>query len=318
MMKTTTFRQELINQLAFNRARFLRSLLGLPAEALEQPIWEDYSARRILPHIARWDGFEAHRLSVINQGRLDELTWIAVDERNQAWHDEHAEVSAENGIAMLLKERNALLNVLAGMPDDILQATLTLADGFELPVLSCVTNSIEHDAHHCDDISAWRTESQLEQIQGGPPAILLANLKATRHAWQALFDLVGDRPIRVDGWQKKQILAHLSGWEQGGWASVDAGVEVVAYGSPEEANAAFVADSAEKSFPQLWQTFTTTRKKLETYVGNRSAEAINSDSIKTGSGKQISPYRYISSYIEHDLAHLDELYNAYKLFIRTK
>ncbi len=317
-LQPSKFHQETITQLHLNRARFLRTIIGLSDSALELPIWDDYSVRRILPHIARWDGFEAERLSLIKQARLDELIWTEVDERNAVWHAEHADISAEVAVALLQKERNALLNVLADMPDDILQATVTLDGGFELPVLSCVTSSIEHDANHAEEIAAWRAQNELSGQQNGSPAILLAALKATRKALRAMLDLIGNRPIMVDEWDCKQILAHIAGWEQNGWDSLQAGEQIVEYASADEANAAFVALSAEKSLDQVWQQYEATRRQLEQYVATNSAETLSADVIKTSSGNSMSPYRFICLYISHDVSHLDELYGAYLVDQRTK
>lgn len=179
--------------------------MGLPADALEQPLWEDWTLRRLLPHIARWEALEAERLQRVLEGRISDpaLTeMIDTDAQNAVWHTQFAETPLAVGVAMLLKERNGLLNILGQMPDDLLQATVKLAPDLEIPVLMAVNNCIEHDEEHAADIWRWREAHGHVADDNGPADLLVAALRAERKALLAALALSGGPP-------PNELLAHL-------------------------------------------------------------------------------------------------------------
>lgn len=319
--KTSLFRQQLLAQLALRRAVLLKSMLGVDAEGVNRPIWGDYAIRHILPHIARWEGFEAERLSLLRDGRLSEITWVESSERNAEWQKVYADITLEAGVAMLQKERNGLLNVLATVPDELLKATVTLTDDFQLPVLRCVSNSIEHDEEHARDIMAWRVENELQEDQQGSPAILLAAMKAARRAVGAMVELLSsaennskkNTPITVDGWNINLLLAHLAGWENIILTTLQTGKRTRPAGHVDELNALFEAEGAEKSRQELWERYRGVRGSAEKIVATSSKQYLHTPILE-----HHSPYLFACHHTAHDSEHLEEFYTAYLIHTRLK
>lgn len=321
--KPSLFRHEIVAQQTLQRARLLRSMLGLTDSALDQPLWDDYSIRRLLPHIALWDGYETERLSLIRDGRIDELGWMPVDERNAAWHAAYAETSVDAGVAMLQKERASFRNVLETVPDELLKSTLMLNDDFALPVMSCVSNSIEHDEHHTNDIQAWRESNGLARWQNGQQSILLAALKASRRALQAMRALIVSAetkkkgPLLIEGWSLKATLAHLGGWEKNVALSLQAGSDQRPDQDSDSLNAEFVKSAENKSLEQVWNEYETARRAVETFVRQRSTTDLykafpnRRDDINTF-------YLWICLHVAHDVDHLNEMHSAHLMYTRLR
>lgn len=194
---TSAFRQQLDFQLHYQRSALLAALAGLSGAALERYLWADWTPRGLLPHIARWEALETQRLRAALDGRwnapvLQEM--IDTDTQNAAWHAQDAATPLATGVAMLLKERNGLLNVLTEMPDAVLQATVKVAADVEIPVLEALNNCIEHDEEHADDLWRWRQANGMADDVAGPTDVLMAALRAERKAVAAALALRGGPP----------------------------------------------------------------------------------------------------------------------------
>ena len=315
------FRQQLLAQLALRRAVLLKSMLGVDDEGVNRPIWDTYSIRHILPHIARWDGFEAQRLSLLRDGRLSDIHRVEPNERNLQWRQLYADMTLEAGVAMLLKERNGLLNVLESVPDQLLKATVTLSADFQLPVLRCVTNSIEHDQAHTQDIMAWRVENGLQEDLNGSPAILLAAMKTARQAVQAMVALItsaenNSKPptaITVDGWNVNSLLAHLAGWEKIILTTLQSGQRTRPEGHVDQLNAAFETIATTKSRRALWEDYQAVRRSAEKIVATSNQHYLHTPILR-----HYSPYLFACHHTAHDSEHLEEFYTAYLIHTRTR
>lgn len=318
------FRRDLTLQLALQRALLFRQMIGLSDDALEKPLWDDYSIRRVLPHIALWDGFEAERLALLRDGRLDDITWTPVDERNAQWHAAYADTTVDAGVAMLQKERQGLLNVLDSVSDELLKATVSLSEDFQLPVLNCISSSVAHDETHAAEIAAWRSkENGLERWQNGSQSILLAALKAGRRALKALvFTVVSAEtskkgPVIVGDWTIKETLGHLLGWEKNYHETMALGQTTLGGTDLHETNAGFVRDSAEMSIEDLWATFEATRRESEALLASLPIEKLHGP-FQTRSKDIYSPYLWTCMLVGHDTDHLEEIYGAYLKYTRLK
>ena len=309
----SSFRKQFLFQMHLNRAKLLHAMVGMNANQLEQPLWDDYSTRRVLPHIALWEGFEAQRLRLLIDGRLDEISWTPVDERNAAWHAQSAEISIDGSIAMLQKERNGLLNVLADAPDKLLQSTVKLGGDFELPVMKVVSNSIEHDEDHARDIEAWRQANDAEKTSVGPRSILVAQLRATRNTLRSLFELIAGKALQIDNWTPTEVLAHIVGWEKLLLQTLES--NVLPGGEVDSTNQQFVDEHGDNSVDELMGLFTTCRKAVINAVEKMS-------DAQLAGGFENRPnypvYRMIALGPAHDLEHIQELYTAWLIETRVK
>ena len=312
---TSQFRKQFLFQLHMSRAELLHAMVGMSAEQLEQPLWDDYSTRRVLPHIALWEGFEAERLQLLIDGRLGEISQTAVDERNAAWHRNSAEITIDGGIAMLQKERNSLLNVIANAPDKFLQSTCKLGEK-EYVIMNAITYSIEHDDDHARDIQAWRKANNAESMTEGPRAILVAYLRATRKALRALFDLIAGSDITIDQWTPKDILAHIAGWEPLVLRSLQTNhAHDISDTGP--INHRLAGEAAEQSMDALLKSYAEGRQAVIHAVEKMSAAQLE-QSFSNPENWAGSIYNWVRVFPEHDLDHARELYTAWLIKTRVK
>ena len=312
---TSQFRKQFLFQLHMSRAELLHAMVGMNAEQLEQPLWDDYSTRRVLPHIALWEGFEAERLQLLIDGRLGEIAQTSVDERNAAWHRNSAEITLDGGIAMLQKERNGFLNVLANAPDKFLQSTVKLGER-EHFVMNAITYSIEHDDDHARDIQAWRKANDAEAHSEGPRAILVAYLRATRKALRALFDLIDGVDIAIDEWTPKDILAHIAGWEALVLRSLQTN-RAHDISDTDPINHRMAGEAAKQSVDEVWKTYADGRKAVVNYVESMS-DAQLAQQFDNPESWSDSVYQWVRIFPEHDLEHARELYTAWLIKTRVK
>ena len=312
---TSKFRKQFLFQMHMSRAELLHAMVGMSAEQLDQPLWDDYSTRRVLPHIALWEGFEAQRLQLLIDGRLGEISWTGVDERNAAWHRNSAEITIDGGIAMLQKERNGLLNVIANAPDKLLQSTVKIGE-HELTVMKVITNSIEHDDDHARDIQAWRKANDAEGNSGGPRSVLVAYLRATRKALRALLDLIDGTEITIDEWMPKDILAHIAGWEPLVLRSLQEN-HAHDISDTDPINHRMAEEAAKKSVDEMWKRYAKGRQAVINTVETMS-DAQLAQQFDNPESWSDSVYNWIRVFPEHDLDHARELYAAWLIKTRVK
>ncbi|MGB1249903.1 MAG: DinB family protein [Candidatus Promineifilaceae bacterium] len=309
------FRKQFLVQMHLTRAELLHAMIGMSAEQLEQAIWDDYSTRRLLPHIARWEAFEADQLRLMIDGKLDQISATSVDEMNAAWHRNSAEITIDGGIAMLQKERNGLLNVIANAPDQLLKSTIKIGER-ENTVMQAITNSVDHDDDHARDIQAWRKANDAETITEGPRSILVAYLRATRNALRAVFDLIEGSDITIDEWTPKDILAHIAGWEplvlrslQENHAHDIADIDPI--------NHRLTGEAADKSFDEVWEAYANGRKAVINFVERMSAAEL-AQPFESADSWHNSPYKWVRIFPQHDIDHARELYTAWLMKTRVK
>lgn len=296
-------------QLAISRAKLFWSLLGLNADQLEQPIWDDWSARKLIAHIGRWDAFEAERLQALIDGRIDETHSVNVDTINAEWAAKDADMTLDAAVAIVQKERNGFLNVIATADDDLLRSTITLPDGFELFAMQGINNSIEHDDDHAADIMKWRKENDLRPYATlGERSILVAAMRSGRNAVLAAYELAKD-DVAIDDWRANDVLAHLVGWERYLISTVEQLESTPAFADPDSANAAFVKEfhgqAVLKPFKQL---------RRQSIGLAESADL----TAKIANSNNATVYGFIAGYLGHDIEHADEMYGAWLKSQRTK
>lgn len=307
------FKQQIFTQLALSRVRLFQSLLGMNGEQLERPIWEDWSARKLLVHIGRWDAFEAERLQALIDGRVDETHSVNTDEINATWAAQDADLTLDAALAIVQKERNGFLNVIATADDDLLRSTVKLSDDFEIFATQGINNSIEHDDDHANDIITWRKANEIKRWGHiGERSVVIAALRASRNAVLTAAQLAADLEVE-DGWSADGLIAHLAGWDQFILDAIQSGTMAHGLADADAINARFVeqwgGESATNSFKQL-------RKQL---IG--VAESAELDKIVENpheSSRDLLVYEWLSGYVDHDMEHADELYGEWLRYSRQK
>ncbi len=307
------FKQQIFAQMALSRAKLFLQLFGLNAAQMEQPIGEDWSARKLLTHIGRWDAFEASRLQALIDGRIDETHSVDVDEINAKWAAQDADITLDGAIAIVQKERNGFLNVIASADDDLLRSTVKLSDDFEIFATKGINNSIEHDDDHAADISAWREANEMKRWgQVGARSVIVAALRASRNAVLTTAQLASNVAVE-EGWSAEGLVAHLAGWDQFILDAIQSGETAHGLADADAINAKFVAkwggESAVDSYKQL-------RRQLIAVAESADLTPIVANPHEPA--RQFSVYDWLSGYVDHDLEHADELYGEWLRQTRTK
>lgn len=147
-------RRQLLEAMARHRLSLLRAVNGLSEEQMRQPgAAGELSAAEVLAHLASWEEEAAQRLSLLGQGRGDEIIWYdepSMHDRNARVRAETAGIGGAAALARLNAAREALLRALEATTDRHLAASA-------VPVEEWVpSNSYLHDQEHTEELLAWR------------------------------------------------------------------------------------------------------------------------------------------------------------------
>ncbi len=149
-------RRRLLEEMARHRLALLRAIDGLSHARMREPgASGELSAAETLAHLASWEEEAAQRLSLLGQGRSDEIVWYdepAMHERNARVRGESAGLDPAAAMARLNAAREGLLRALEGTTDRHL-ALSSLPVGEWLP-----SNTYLHDQEHTAELLAWRRE----------------------------------------------------------------------------------------------------------------------------------------------------------------
>jgi uncharacterized damage-inducible protein DinB len=311
-MPASRWRKLILVRLHASRAELLEAAAGLTEENVSaRPLWDDWTLRGLLSHIAACEAFEANRIRLAADGRLDELPTFSIEEQNARWHAQFADIPLHTAVAMLQKERNGLLNVLQQVSDTQLQAAVALPEGREEP-LRWLENCIEHDYEHVLDIKAWRANNGLTKMQDGPQAIILAWLRTGLKYIQAAAELIpaaerGTHPVS-EGWTLRELVAHLAGWEQFALAGLQQ-LQSPTLTSIQAFNEQSVAERAEQTFDEVWKEYVTTRRALIDHAIRMSQSDLEQTLINPW-GWQRTPYTWLLIWPHHDMEHARHIYDT--------
>jgi len=314
-------RQHLLARLAAERAGLLEQLIGLEERMLtEVPVLDSWTVKDLLAHIAAWDRWELRQMEHMAAGEVPDLSAVRdVDGYNAsvvaAWRDRTlAEVLAE-----LQEARAAWVAWMQTLPEEEFFRERLFA-GEDWSFSGCVEVQWRHDAEHAAQIAAWREAEGLE-AKTGPKAVLLAALDAARQELLAAAALVppeerASRPV-CGYWTLKDVLGHIADWE---WLGVD-GLRQMAAGHPlqvdyngdEEAwNRAHAAARRDQPWEAVWTDFQTARQALlEVLEGMSQADLDRS--LPTRWGLEMTPYRWVCSWLTHDREHAQGLRSEARL-----
>jgi hypothetical protein len=307
-------RSHLLARLATERAGLLEQLIGLDEETLTQrPVFDDWTAKDLLAHVAGWDEVFTERVERILAGREAEIIGVDVDARNAALHAERRYWPLEQALVAVVKARADALATLVRLSDEELHRSRTFTWG-EASVRLWTQWRADHDATHAADLATWR---QAQHLQGktGPKAILLAGLTAGREALLAAAALVpvAERETRAvcGGWTLKDVLGHVADWE---WLCVDA-VRQMAAGHPPQVdydgdleawNQAHVEARRDQPWEAVGADCHAARKALlEVLEGMSQADL--SRRIPSRWSPEDTPYRWAQACLAHDREHVEGL-----------
>lgn len=147
-------RRRLLEEMATHRLSLLRAVNGLSEQQMQEPgAVGGLSLAELLAHLASWEEEAAQRLSLLGQGRGDEIIWYdepSVHDRNARVRGETAGIGGAEAMARLNAAREALLRALEATTDRHLAASA-------VPVETWVPSaSYLHDQEHTEELLAWR------------------------------------------------------------------------------------------------------------------------------------------------------------------
>ncbi len=211
-------RRFLSARLAAERGALLDGLLGLDETTLtRRPVFDDWTVKDILAHIAAWDRWEEETMRAILGGNEPDFTAVqdfAVS--NAAFVAAGRNRSLDDVVAELMAARSDWVVWLESLPDeDFFQPRAYYGHDWtfsEVPVQV----QWEHDAGHAAEIASWRRAGEFRR-ETGPRSVLLAALDAAREELLTAAALVpaDERTTRqvVGDWTLKDVLGHIADWE---------------------------------------------------------------------------------------------------------
>ena len=213
----SSWRAHLLADLAVERIRLLEQITGLDEKTLsESPVFDDWTAKDLLAHVAFWDEFVTGRVRMILEGREGEIVGVDLDARNLAVHAERKDWPLAQAVEACVNARADFLATLARLSDEELHRQRHFPWG-EASVRLWTGWRAMHDAEHAADLAAWRPTQDLES-KAGPRASMLARLAAERAG--LLEQLIGldetaltEVPV-LDDWTVKDLLAHIAVWDR--------------------------------------------------------------------------------------------------------
>jgi uncharacterized damage-inducible protein DinB len=314
-------RRHLLAPLAAERAALLEGLLGLDESSLtERPVFDDWTVKDILAHIAAWDRWEERTMRSMVNGEAPDFSAVkdfAVS--SAAFVTEWRDRSLDEVLAELTAARHDWVACVESLPDEEFYRprsyfghTWTFS---EIPLQI----QWRHDAEHAEQIVNWRDAEALRSEFRGHVQLLLAALHSARDELLMATALVsaGERePSPVCGeWTVKDVLGHVADWE---WYGVEGLRQMTgdpAAGQPSELepvddvdawNRAHALARRDQPWDTVWDDLHAARQAfLAVLAGiNRAAMARSFLFPWGGAG---TPYQWMGAYVAHDREHARDL-----------
>lgn len=322
------WRLHLLARLAAERAAFLRAYVSLNEEVLTtSPVVEQWTAKDLLAHVGAWDAFQVERMSVVMDGRLEEMPQVGGEAgmaaRNAVLYERYRDIPLEQALAICLKERGGFLAMLARIPDVELHRELEFPWGGLSRMAVWAELRYQHDAEHTGHLSSWRESLPPDgRRRIGPKYLLRAYLKAARKEFLAAAALVPDaernsRPV-CGVWTLKDLVGHLTDWEKVG---VEGLQQLVAGATPEfdvsipdfdSFNARNAAARREQPWDEVWADFEATRQRLLDLFDQLAADDLQRTFVAPW-GREINGYIWMLVWAGHDREHAIDLRGSLQL-----
>ena len=308
----STWRAHLLAHLAAERATLLERLLGLDERALTaSPVFDDWTAKDLLAHVAGWDELFAARIEFILAGRAEEIISVEADPRNVLLYAERHDWPLAQALEGFVGARASFLAALARLSDEELHRRRRFVWG-EASIREWTEWRARHDAAHSAAIEAWAKGSRRKT---GCTEILLAALHAAREEFLAAAALVpqrerGSRPICGE-WTLKDVLGHLADWERlgaQGLRQMAAGqsLQVGFDGDVEAWNRAHLETHYGQSWESLEVDLSAARSALLQVLTGVSQSDLGR-SCSHPFEAESTPYRWVWSFLSHDREHARDL-----------
>jgi hypothetical protein len=323
-----TWRRHLLARLAAERTYFLRPYMALDEETLAtHRVVEQWTAKDLLAHVGVWDAFQAQRMSLVLDGRLDDVQQVGGEAgmaaRNAELYERYRDVPLEQALAIGLKERSGFLATLARISDADLHRELEFPWGWRTRMAVWAELRYQHDAEHATHLAQWReTLPQEARRQVGPKYLLRAYLKAARKEFLAAVALVAaaerdSRPV-CGVWTLKDLVGHLTDWEKVG---VDGLQQLIAGVTPEfdepipdfdSFNARNAAARRDQPWEQVWADFEATRRTLLDLFDRLAGDHLQRTFVAPW-GRPLNAYVWMLVWPGHDQEHAIDLRGSLEL-----
>ena len=309
------WRRQLLAVMAGERAILLEELLGLDEASLTgAEIFDGYTVRDLLAHIAAWDDFHRERMELVLADKADEIVAVELHDHNAALHEAHQTWSLAKSLAAMLAARERFLETMAQVPDAILHRPVSMPWADTLPLRTWAIWRARHDAVHRADVRQWR-EGRKQEAQAGPKSLLLATLKASREEMEALAVLVAEgerdsRPVYGE-WTARDVVGHVADWEQFALGCLEAGEMLnMGYdGKVQRWNEAHAAARREQSWAEAWHDYVQVRAALRGLIADKSEPALQ-QMVPNPWGRNTTVYRFAHWFLEHEREHAAGLREA--------
>lgn len=308
------WRAYLMADLAAERAGLLWQAVALDEGALTgSPVFDDWTAKDLLAHVAAWDDMFAGCIELVLAGREDEIEGVDLDANNARWHAERAAWPVARAVEACVTARDGFLAAAARLPDEAFYQRRAVPWGAS-SVCQWAQWRAWHDAAHAGELAAWREEQDLARVCG-PKPVLVAALDAAREELLAAAALIppeerASRPV-CGRWILRDVLGHIADWE---WIGVGGLRQMAAGQAPlvehiddiEAWNQAHYEARRDQSWEEVWLDLHAVRAELLEVLGGMSQTAL-SQSHHFPWGQEGTAHRWVSVFVEHDRDHARDL-----------
>jgi hypothetical protein len=315
-MDKASQRRHLLARLAAERGALLEGLLGLDEPTLvARPVFDDWSVKEILAHVAAWDRWEERTMRPMVAGETPDFSAVQDFAASNAafvapWRDR----DLEEVLAELVAARSDWVAWLQSLSDEEFFRPRSYSGHpwtfSEVPLQV----QWKHDAEHAAQVARWREAEKLKSLTGSRP-VLLAALQAARDELLAAAALVPnmERTSRVvcGDWTLKDLLGHVADWE---WYGV-AGLRQMAAGQPpdpepidtiENWNQVHAEARREQSWEVVWEDLHNARQAFLEVLGGIDQTTM-AQPFPFAWGPKGTPYQWMVVFVRHDREHAHDL-----------
>lgn len=157
-------KEEIIQTLEESRENFLDAIEDLSDDEMEEPVFDQWTAKDILAHITMWEAELVKLLFQARQGIKPSTVHFSkesVDERNEKWYRQNKDRSLEQVLDDFHGVRNQTIRRVEAYSDKELNDPNRYTWQEGTPLWRWIaSDSFEHENEHAAQIWAWREEEQ--------------------------------------------------------------------------------------------------------------------------------------------------------------
>ena len=298
---------QIIEELEFGRSTVFEAIAGLSyLELTQTPIYEGWTIKDVLAHLAGWDEYAINTIPLIAQDRADELPPLDVD----AYNRESLAARQDKLLAEILDElkisHRRLLDLILELDHEEIDKRHERR-GRIITIRSYVINVLmEHEREHALDIENWR-KTLAETIN---PDSIRVNLRQRRDEFMRLLDEITEEEAVAHGiigsWSISDMVGHVADWEQLMLQAArhildesEPAVEIPPHYDTETHNAVLAAARADKSWPENYRYLLFTQQAVDEFVNKLMPE----DWAKRGPYPWLNDQGSLAELIDHIAGH---------------